>query len=330
VRAIVYDRYGPPDVLHVREVATPAPGDDELLIRVHAAEATKADCELRSFRLPVRWTWLPLRIGWGLLRPRKRILGGYFAGEVAAVGRGVSRFKPGDEVFGTAQLRFGAYGEYVCLPASYTIVPKPRNLSFEEAAAVPLGGLNALHFLRKADIREGEKVLVNGAGGSIGTFGVQIARAMGAEVTAVDAAHKEAMLRRIGARHFVDYAREDFAEGGRSYDVILSTVARASYSRCIGALRPKGRYLLANPRVSDMLRSVFTSRTTDKTAVFAFAGEREEELLVLKEMIEAGTIRPVVDRVYPMEQAAEAHRRVETEQRSGLVVISLRKSSTAG
>jgi NADPH:quinone reductase-like Zn-dependent oxidoreductase len=330
VRAIVYDRYGPPDVLHVREVATPAPGDDELLIRVHAAEATKADCELRSFRLPVRWTWLPLRIGWGLLRPRKRILGGYFAGEVAAVGRGVSRFKPGDEVFGTAQLRFGAYGEYVCLPASYTIVPKPRNLSFEEAAAVPLGGLNALHFLRKADIREGEKVLVNGAGGSIGTFGVQIARAMGAEVTAVDAAHKEAMLRRIGARHFVDYAREDFAEGGRSYDVILSTVARASYSRCVGALRPKGRYLLANPRVSDMLRSVFTSRTTDKTAVFAFAGEREEELLVLKEMIEAGTIRPVVDRVYPMEQAAEAHRRVETEQRSGLVVISLRKSSTAG
>ena len=330
MRAIVYDRYGPPDVLHVREVAIPAPGDDELLIRVHAAEATKADCELRSFRLPVRWTWLPLRIGWGLLRPRKRILGGYFAGEVAAVGRGVSRFEPGDEVFGTARLRFGAYGEYVCLPASYTIAPKPGNLSFEEAAAVPLGGLNALHFLRRADIREGEKVLVNGAGGSIGTFGVQIARAMGAEVTAVDAAHKEAMLRRIGAHHFVDYAREDFTEGARSYDVILSTVARASYSRCVRALRPNGRYLLANPRVSDMFRSVFTSRTTDKTAVFAFAGEREEELLVLKEMIEAGKIGPVVDRVYPMEQAAEAHRRVETEQRSGLVVISLRRGSAAG
>jgi NADPH:quinone reductase-like Zn-dependent oxidoreductase len=317
-------------VLHVREAETPVPGDDELLIKVHAAEATKADCELRSFRLPVRWTWLPLRIGWGLLRPRKRILGAYFAGEVEAVGRGVSRFKPGDEVFGATRLRFGAYGEYVCLPARYTIVPKPRNLSFEEAAAVPLGGLNAFHFLSKADIREGEKVLVNGAGGSIGTFGVQIARAMGAEVTAVDGAHKEAMPRRIGAHHFVDYAREDFSEGGRSYDVILSTVARASYSRCVGALRPNGPYLLANPRVSDMLRSVFTSKSSDKKAVVAFAGEREEELLALKGMIEAGTIRPVVDGVYPIEQAAEAHRRVETERRSGLVVISLRKGSAAG
>jgi NADPH:quinone reductase-like Zn-dependent oxidoreductase len=330
MKAIVYERYGPPEVLHVREVGTPAPGDDELLIRVHAAEATKADCELRSFRLPVKWTWLPLRIAWGLLRPRRRILGGYFAGEVEAVGKGVSKFKPGDEVFGAAQLRFGAYGEYVCLPASYTIVPKPRNLSFEEAAAVPLGGLNALHFLRMARIREGEKVLVNGAGGSIGTFGVQIAATMGAEVTAVDSAHKEAMLRRIGARHFVDYAREDFTRGDRSYDVILSTVARASYSRCVGALRPNGRYLLANPRVSDMLRSVFTSKTTDKAVVFAFAGEREEELLALRQMIEEGKIRPVVDRIYPMEQAAEAHRRVETEQRSGPVVISLRQGSAAG
>jgi NADPH:quinone reductase-like Zn-dependent oxidoreductase len=330
MRAIVYDRYGPPEVLHVREVETPAPKDDELLIRVRAAEATKADCELRSFQLPVRWTWLPLRVGWGLLKPRKRILGGYFAGEVEAVGRGVSKFKPGDEVFGATRLRFGAYGEYVCLPASYTIVPKPRNLSFEEAAAVPLGGLNALHFLRKANIREGEKVLVNGAGGSIGTFGVQIARAMGAEVTAVDGAHKEVLLRGIGAHHFVDYAKQDFTESGRFYDVILSTVARASYARCVRALKANGRYLVANPRLCDMLRSVLTSKTTDKKVVFAFAGETEEELLALKEMIEAGKIKPVVDRIYPMEQAAEAHRRVETEQRSGLVVISLRRGSAAG
>ncbi len=323
MKAIVYTRYGSPDVLELKEVDKPVPKDDEVLIKVHAAEATKADCELRRFTFPVKWFWLPLRLAMGVIKPRKRILGGYFAGEVESVGKTVSKFRKGDQVFGTARLRMGAYGEYVCLPASYTLVPKPDNVSFEEAASVPLGGLNALHFLRKATLRKGEKVLVNGAGGSIGTFGVQIAKAMGAEVTAVDSAIKEEMLRRIGADHFFDYTKADFTKSGQTYDVIVNMVAHSSYSGCVNALNPKGRYLMANPRLSDMLRSVLTTMFTDKRAIFVFAGEKEEELLVLKEMIEEGKIKAMVDRIYPLEQAAEAHRRVESEQRLGPVVIAV-------
>jgi len=326
MKAIVYEKYGSPDVLQVKEVEKPIPKDDEVLIKVHAAEVTKADCEMRSFNFPVKWFWLPLRVAFGLIKPKRQILGGYFAGEVESIGKDVSKFKKGDQVFGTTKLRLGAYGEYACLPASYTLVPKPYNVSFEEAAAVPLGGLNALHFLRKAKIRKGEKVLVNGAGGSIGTFGVQIAKAMGAQVTAVDSTIKEEMLRRIGADHFFDYTKEDFTKSGQTYDVIFNMVAKSSYSECVKTLNPKGRYLMANPRMSDMLRSVLTSKLTDKTAIFVFAGEKEEELLALKEMIEEGKIKPIVDKIYPFEQAVEAHRRVETEQRLGPVVISVGKS----
>jgi NADPH:quinone reductase-like Zn-dependent oxidoreductase len=326
MKAIVYTKYGSPDVLQVKEVDKPKPKDDEVLIKVHAAEVTKADCEMRSFNFQVKWFWLPLRIAMGLTKPKKQILGVYFAGEVDSVGKDVSKFKTGDQIFGATRLRLGAYGEYVCLPASYTLVPKPNNMSFEEAAAVPLGGLNALHFLRKANIRKGEEVLVNGAGGSIGTFGVQVAKAMGAEVTAVDSTIKEELLRRIGADHFIDYTKEDFTSSGQTYDVIFDMVANSSYSGCVNALNPKGRYLMANPRISDMTRSVLTSIFTDKTAIFIFAGEKEEELLALKEMIEEGKIKPIVDKIYPLEQAAEAHLRVETEQRLGPIVISVGKS----
>jgi NADPH:quinone reductase-like Zn-dependent oxidoreductase len=323
MKAVVYTKYGSPDVLEVGEVDKPVPEDDELLISIRAAEATKADCELRSFNFAVQWFWLPLRIAMGVTRPKRQILGGYFAGVVEGTGKSVVKFKPGDRVFGTTRLQFGAYGEYVCLPADYTIIPMPKNASFEEAAGVPLGGLNALHFMRKAKIRRGEKVLVNGAGGSIGTFAVQIAREMGAEVTAVDSALKEDMLRRIGAEHFFDYTREDFTESGQTYDVIFNMVARSSYSKCVGMLSPNGRYLIGNPRVSDMLRSVLTSTFTDKDVTFTFAGEQEEELLALRDLIEAGKIKPVLDNIYPLVQAAEAHRRVETEQRVGIVVISM-------
>jgi NADPH:quinone reductase-like Zn-dependent oxidoreductase len=220
----------------------------------------------------------------------------------------------------------GAYGEYICLPDSYTIAPKPYNMSFEEAATVPLGGLNALHFLRKANIQEGEKVLINGAGGSIGTFGVQIAKLMGAQVTAVDSAIKEEMLRGIGADHFINYAEEDFTKNSQKYDVIFDMVAKSTYSGCVSALTSQGRYLMANPRISDMLMSVLTTKLTDKIVIFAFAGEKEVELFVLKEMIEEGKIKSVVDKIFTMDQAAEAHRRVETEQRLGTIVISMRNS----
>lgn len=323
MKAIVYYNYGPPDVLQLKEVDRPSPKDNEVLIKVHAAEATKSDCELRSFNFPVKWFWLPLRIAMGAIKPRRPILGGYFAGEVVSTGKDVSKFTKGELVFGSAGLRMGAYGEYMCLPDRQTIVPKPVNMSFEEAAAVPLGGLNALHFLRKANIQKGERVLVNGAGASIGTFGVQIANQMGAEVTAVDSGIKEKMLRNIGADYFINYLEEDFTKNGKKYDVIFDMVAASSYSGSVAALAPQGRYLMANPRVLDMIRSVLTTKFSDKTVMFAFAKETKEELFALKEMIEAGEITSVVDKIFPMDQAADAHRRVETEQRLGTIVISM-------
>lgn len=329
MKAISYSKYGPPEVLQIREVEVPGPGDDEILIRVRAAEATKSDCEMRSFRFAVKWFLLPLRIALGITKPRRQILGGYFSGEIASTGKNVTEFAVGDAVFGAAGLRLGAYGEYMVLPANYTIVAKPRNMSFAEAAAVPLGGLNALHFMRLAEVTPGEKVLVNGAGGSIGTHAVQIAKAMGAEVTAVDNTIKEALLRRIGADHFIDYTRENFAGSGRGYDVILDMVPGSSYSSCIRSLNPNGRYLSGNPRLSVMIRSVFTTRFTDKTARVAFARETREELLALKAMIEGGEIVSIVDSVLPMDQAADAHRLVETEQRRGAIVIAIGDLSDA-
>ena len=323
MKAITYSNYGPPDVLQVEDVSKPVAGDDEVLIKVRVAEATKSDCEMRSFKFAVKWFWLPLRIAFGITKPRRHILGGYFSGEIESVGKNVTHPSPGDQVFGAARLRLGAYGEYMVLPARYTIVAKPHNMSFEEAAAVPLGGLNALHFMRRARIQPEERVLINGAGGSIGAHAVQIAKSMGAEVTAVDSTIKQDMLRRIGADDFVDYTKEDFAASGQSYDVILDMVAGSSYSACIKTLNPNGRYLTANPRVSDMVRSIFTTRFTNKVASFAFAQETKEELTALKAMIEDGKIVSVVDKVFPMARAADAHRRVESEQRLGAVVIAI-------
>ena len=322
MKAIVYKKYGSPDVLQVEDVDNPVPKSNEILIKVHAAEATKSDCEMRSFNFAVKWFWLPLRLALGVFAPKRQVLGGYFAGEVVRIGNAVTNFAEGDQVFGSSQLRLGAYGEYLCLPDNYTIVSKPINMSFESAAAVPLGGLNALHYLRRAKIKKGEKVLVNGAGASIGTFAVQIAKVMGAEVTAVDSAIKEKMLRNIGADHFIDYQKQSFVDSGETYDVIFDMVASGSYTGCIKSLNAQGRYLMANPRLSDMLRSVLTSRFTEKTAIFAFAAETKEELLALKTMIEAGKIKSIVDKTYPIDQAATAHRRVETEQRLGSIVIS--------
>lgn len=323
MKAITYSTYGPPDVLKITDVDKPTPSDDEILIRVRAAEATKSDCEMRSFKFAVKWFWLPLRIAFGLSKPRRQILGGYLSGEVESVGKNVSDFAEGDQVFGCAGLRLGAYGEFVALPASYTIIAKPANMSFEEAAAVPLGGLNALHFLRRANIRPGETVLINGAGGSIGAHGVQIAKSMGAEVTAVDSTVKEDMLQRIGADHFIDYTKEDFAASGQTYDVIFDMVAGRPYTDCVNALNPNGRYLMANPRISDMIRSVLTSRFTNKTVMFAFAQESKTELTALKKMIEQEKIASIVHKVFPMKQAAEAHRLVEAEQRLGAIVIAI-------
>ncbi len=321
MKAVTYTDYGPPDVLKLEEVEKPIPKRDEVLIRVRAAEATKSDVELRRFRFAVKWFWLPLRMVFGLRKPRKRILGGYFSGEIASVGQDVNLFSPGQEVFGASGLRFGAYGEFISLPESYPIVAKPAGMSFEEAAAVPLGGFNALHFMRLAHIRAGEHVLINGAGGSIGTHAIQIAKSMGAEVTSVDSGIKEALSRRLGADHFIDYTKQHFTASGRHFDVIFDMVANSPYAACIDALKPGGRYLSCNPRLSVMLRCLLTTRFSDKRATFAFATESKEALNTLREMIETGKIKSIVDKVYPMHQAADAHRRVETERRLGAVVI---------
>lgn len=323
MKAITFDRYGPPEVLRIADVPKPEPADGEILIRVRAAEATKSDCEMRSFRFSVKWFWLPLRFAVGLTKPKRKILGIYFAGEVVQLGEGVSRFAVGDEVFGATGLRMGAYGEYVAVPETSTIVAKPSNMSFAEAAAVPLGGLNALHFLRLADVRPGEKVLIIGAGGSIGLHGLQIAKAMGAEVTAVDKGIKEDLLRRLGADHFVDYTRQDFADGEQRYDVVFDMVPTSSFSACMRVLEDDGRYFTGNPRLSVMLRCLRVSAFSARTASFAFAGETNEELLALKDMIEAGEMRSIVDEVLPMERVAEAHQRVEAETRLGALVISV-------
>jgi NADPH:quinone reductase-like Zn-dependent oxidoreductase len=325
MKAVVHTKYGSPKVLQIKEIEKPTPKDNEILVKVHAVEATKSDCEMRSFKFAVKWFWVPLRLALGVFKPRRHVLGGYFAGEVVSVGKDVEKFKEGEQVFGSAGFGMGCYAEYVTLADTCTIVPKPSNSSFEEAAAVPLGGLNALHFLRKARIQKGEKVLINGAGGSIGTFAVMIAKTMGAEVTAVDSAIKGEMLRSIGADHFVDYYKEDFAKAGKAYDVIFDMVASSSYSDCIESLAPNGRYLMANPRFSDMLRSVLTSKNSDKSVSFAFAGEKEEELLTLKEMIELRQITPIIDKIYGVEQVAEAHEKVENEQRLGPVVLSFKE-----
>ncbi len=276
-----------------------------------------------SFNFSVDWFWLPLRIALGVRRPKRQILGSYFSGEIESVGKDVRQLAPGDQVFACAKLRLGGYGEYVALPAGFTIVPKPRNMSFTDVAAVPLGGLNALHFMRLAKIRPGEQVAINGAGGSIGAYAVQIAKSMGAEVTAVDHTLKEGGIRGFGADHFVDYTHDDFTAGARTYDVIFDMVPGSSYAACINALKPNGRYLAGNARLSTMLRCVWTTRFTDKTARVALAGKTREGLSTLKAMIEEEKIGSIVDTVYPMRQAAEAHHRVETEQRVGAIVIAI-------
>ena len=321
MKAIVYHRYGDPSVLSVEEMEKPQPKPDELLIKVKAVEATKSDCEMRSFKFAVKWFWLPLRLAFGVFKPRRPVLGSYFSGEVESVGNEVRDYKPGQQIFGCCGMKFGAYAEYICLPANYVLATKPVNISFEQAAVIPLGGLNALHFMRRANIQKGDKVLINGAGGSIGTFGLQIAKSMGAEVTVIDSGIKEAMLRRIGADHFIDYSKQSFAEKQQYYDVVFDMVAKSCYSDCINVLKPAGRYLTANPTLLRMIRSMVTSKLSDKKAMVAFAPETKEALVALKKMVESGALIPEVDKTFTMEQAAEAHRLVDTEQRLGTIVI---------
>ena len=327
MKAVTYHAYGSPDVLELEDIPKPSPSADQVLIKVHAATVGTWDCESRSFTFPL-WFWLPLRLAMGVRKPRWPVLGQELAGEIEAVGKDVKGFKNGDQVFASTGLGFGAHAEYKCLPSTGTIAIKPANMSYEEAAGIPTRGDNALHFLRKADIQGGESVLINGAGGNIGVVAVQIAKHFGAEVTAVDSTEKLDMLRSIGADYVIDYTKDDFTETGKTYDVILDVVPKSSFSRCVRSIRPNGRYLLANPNFFAMVRALWKSMTSSKKVMFAFARSRQEDLVALKELVEAGKIRAVIDKRFPLEQAAEAHAYVDTGRRKGTVVLTIGSGTT--
>lgn len=323
MRAVVVTAYGPPDVLQLREVPQPSPKDDEVLIKVHVSTVTAGDCELRRFDMPVLF-WIPLRILVGIRRPRGNlILGQELAGEVEAVGHDVTQFKEGDRVFAATDIRFGGHAEYKCLSEDGAVARMAANMSYEEAAAVPVGGLNALHFLRIGKVQRGQQVLVYGSSGSIGTFAVQLARHFGAEVTAVCSTAKVDMVRSLGARNVIDYTREDFTENGQTYDIIFDTIGKSPFSRSLRSLKQGGYYLLANPGLRDIVRGLWTSMTGSKNVVVRFADQPVEDLILLRDLIEAGEIRSVIDRRYPLEQAAEAHRYVEEGHKAGNVVITV-------
>jgi NADPH:quinone reductase-like Zn-dependent oxidoreductase len=326
MKAIVWTNYGPPDVLQLKELEKPTPKDDEVLIKIFAATVSTGDCELRSFKFGILLA-LPLRILVGVIKPTRRtILGQELAGEIEAVGQAVTRFKKGDQIFAPTQLRLGAYAEYVCLPESYPSL-KPISMTYEEAATIPIGGSNGLLFVKIAKVQSGQRVLINGAGGCIGTYTVQIAKAFGAEVTAVDSAGKLDMLRSIGADRVIDYTREDFTRQAESYDVIIDTIGKSSFSRSVRALKPNGRYILGNPSLPGRIRGSLTPMTAGKKVITATASFETEGYTFLKELIEAGKIKSVIDRCYPLEQTAEAHRYVDTGHKRGSVVITVEQNN---
>jgi NADPH:quinone reductase-like Zn-dependent oxidoreductase len=325
MKAIVWTKYGPPDGLQLQEVEKPTPKEDEVLIRIAATTVTAGDCEMRSLKIPILFR-IPMRIYMGFRKPRNIILGQELAGEIESVGKDVKLFKKGDLVFAGTGLGFGAYAEYKCLPEAPkmgALAGKPANMTYEEAAAVPTGGLEALHFIRTVNIQKGQKVLIIGAGGSIGSFAVQLARNYGAEVTGVDSPGKLDMLRSIGTEHVIDYTQEDFTKNGVSYDVIFDVMGKGSFSGCIQSLKENGRYFIGNPGLIQLIRGRWTSKRSSKKVIFGSAIQKTEDLVFLKELIEMGKVRPVIDRCYPLEQTAEAHRYVDSGAKKGNVAISV-------
>ena len=323
MKAIVCTAYGDPDVLKLEEVEKPRPKDDEVLVRIHATTVSRADCEIRRFEFPA-WIWLPVRLAFGVVRPRVRILGQEFAGEVESLGEGPTSFAPGDRVYGTTGIGLGAYAEYVRVGgrrAGSVVAPMPAAMCYTEAAAVPYGASEALRFLRKAGIGAGQRILIIGAGGSFGTYAVQLAKQAGAEVVAVDSTGKLEMLREIGADQVIDYTERDFTDDAGTFDIVFDVVCRAPFGRVVRLLRPRGRYVLANPRTSHFIRGLWTSLTGDKKVIFSSGTGTGEHLRAVTDLIEAGELRPVIDRQYPFEQMAEAHLYAETEQKKGNIVI---------
>jgi NADPH:quinone reductase-like Zn-dependent oxidoreductase len=323
MKAIVYERYGPPEVLQLKEVEKPAPKDNEVLINTHATTVTSGDWRVRSLNVPAGFGVI-MRLVFGISKPKQPILGSELAGVVESVGKDVRNFKIGDQVFAFSDAGMGCHAEYKCMPQDGAVVLKPPSLSYDEAAALSFGGTTALDFLRRGKLQRGESVLVNGASGGVGTAAVQLAKHFGADVTGVCSTANVELVRSLGASHVIDYTKEDFTQNGKTYDIIVDTVGTAPFSRSKDSLKDGGRLLMVLAGLPDMLQIPWVSMTSSKKIIAGPAAVRAEDLRFLAELAEAGEFKPIIDRRYPFEQIAEAHRYVDTGRKKGNVIITLK------
>lgn len=322
MKAVVFTKYGSPEVLQLKEVEKPMPDDNEVLIKIYATTVTSGDCRMRKADP------FAVRFINGLTRPKKiTILGNELAGEIEAVGKNVKLFSTGDKVFGQAGLSLGANAEYICLPEDGSLAIKPANLTYEQASVIPFGGNTALHFLRKGNITIGQKVLIYGASGSLGTAAIQLAKYFGAEVTGVCSTANVELVKSLGADKVIDYTKEDFTKNGLIYDIIFDTTGKSPFSGCVKSLKQKGVYLRAvHMTLLPFVQGLWTSITSSKQVIGGVATERKENLVFLKELVEAGNIIPVIDRHYSLEQIAEAHKYVDKGHKKGNVAITVHVS----
>lgn len=322
MKAVVYERYGGPEVLRFTELATPAPKDDEVLIRIHATTVTAGDWRVRSLNLPKGFGLLS-RLAIGVTGPRQKILGTELSGVITDIGKAVTKFKPGDAVFAFPGIKMGSHAEYRCMSENAAVALKPANLDHDQAAALSFGGTTALHFFREAKLSAGEKVLVNGASGAVGTAAVQLAKHFGAEVTAVCSSANADLVRSLGADHIIDYTTEDFTRNGRVYDVIMDTAGTAPFARSSASLRDGGRLLLVLGSMGDLLSIPWIALTNSRKVIGGTAKEKQSDLRVLADLAERGELTPVIDRRYRFDEIVSAHRYVDTGRKKGNVVITL-------